>query len=523
MSVALFGSAGNLLTATNTSITVPVGSVASIPAGALILVALNRRQNSVPAVTMTGYTSLRTTSGANCGIYIYYKIAAGGEGNVTASWTGSVMASVVVAVYTGVDTTSPFLVENGAADASVTSVVTTPSVTNTDSTATAVGVFGGNSNTSGANTFTPDANMTERQDVDSVVAAGSAHATTEIADRANAPTGAQTYAATFTGAGVGNKAAWLGFLRPTAVPTTAVLAASIPSMSAQLAAASINSATLGATMGPMSAQLAVAQIDQATVVATLPSFSTALAATQTDSGSVSITLPSLGGQIAGGSTNAATVSASLPGMSGQLAASQADSGTLGAVLGTMSAQAAGTVSNGVALAATLPSFGALLSATQTDYVAIAGTLPSIGGQLAASSSNASTMSATLGSMSAQLQAVEVNGVDVELTLPGVGASLVGDQSNGAAVDVQLPSIGAQFTGGMNLVGIECDMTCTFPGMSSALAGRSGTVTLTFNPRRVVHVDDATREVVPTGDDRNVLASGDPRSMTVVAQNRTVRG
>lgn len=214
MPIAFFGSSENdSLTATATSINVPVGDVSSIPAGALIIVGIERRSGSSDTVTISGYTQVREIVGTTCNLVVFYKVAAGSDGDVTASWGTGYIAAAAVAVYTGVDTSgSPFVAENGAADAGASATCSTPAVNNTDAQACGVAVFA-NSISNGTN-WTLNSPLTER--IDALAVGTGQMAAVAIGDKMSAATGSTTYTATWDGTGgsLNRKAAWLGFLKP---------------------------------------------------------------------------------------------------------------------------------------------------------------------------------------------------------------------------------------------------------------------------------------------------------------------
>ncbi|MGW6255422.1 hypothetical protein [Streptomyces sp. NPDC055085] len=225
MAIAFFGSAINVTpTAGVTSITVPVGSVSSIPAGAVIVAAFSRRTSALDSITLTGYTLLENAVGSANAIDVFYRVATGGEGDVTASWSTSVIASVAVSVYTGCDVSaSPWVDSDAVADAAASSTISTPAVTNGVVGACAVTAY--SNSFSGGTSWTFAAPQTERQD-DVAIGSG-VRAAIAVGDVLGAATGSVSYSATYDSTGSNTrKCSFLGFLKPLWGPESPSAAAS---------------------------------------------------------------------------------------------------------------------------------------------------------------------------------------------------------------------------------------------------------------------------------------------------------
>jgi hypothetical protein len=135
---------------TSSSSTFPTG----IAAGDVIFLSICRNVDAVLSTTPSGFTFVRNiidtgTAPAAAHMDLYYKIADGTEtttGPTVAASTAPATTYWIVqcAVYRGVDTTTPFIVENGQAHTAASSTShPAPAITNTDANAWAVfaGVF----------------------------------------------------------------------------------------------------------------------------------------------------------------------------------------------------------------------------------------------------------------------------------------------------------------------------------------------------------------------------------------------
>jgi hypothetical protein len=423
---------------------------------------------------------------------IFYKIAAGGDGDQTASWVSTaVMAACTVAVYTGVDTTTPFLAEVGAGDATTGQTVQGPSLSNTNSAATAVAMFAANCSVVGSETWTAGANMTLRQQADSVQSGMSAHASLCWTDRANAPTGSQSYTASYNLSAVTHKAAWLGFLSPASVPLSGTTDTTLPHFTAQFAASQTDPGTLSATLPSMSAQLAGAAYNGATVAATLPHFGAQFTATQTDAGTTDTTLPHFTAQFAGSAYSGATLDATLP---------------------SLSAQFAGAVYDAVSLGATLPSFAAQLAVTQDDPSAFVSTLPSMSGAFVVVSRNDAALGGALPSLQLAAIAASLNSSSVTLDMPSMGATFDAEATNEADIVYTLPSMSADVSGGLNLTPVYADLAVTCPAFGALMRGRNGDSAIAFAIARALIIASEQRATVVRPDARTYEIAKDDRTL-----------
>lgn len=195
MAIAYFGSAtGVRETSTNTIV---ISTPPSIPANALILLTVGGFCTSTtPTPSGGGWTNIDSGTSSSGAFWTWYKIASGGEGEITVTTDGSsIFGAGNSTVFTGVDTTTPIIAHSSAVWGGVTHTsLTSPSVNNTGtSTACAVftGAFYNGSSVSGQTTPT---NMTEAVDYGDGI-----NVSTFSYYRLNAPTGSQSYSTTSSG------------------------------------------------------------------------------------------------------------------------------------------------------------------------------------------------------------------------------------------------------------------------------------------------------------------------------------
>jgi hypothetical protein len=203
------------VTATSITPSAPVG----VAVGDLIIVmaAISKSGNSWANASYAGWTMLETglTSGS-LDIQVMYRIATGsGDAPpamaVTATQTGGMVA--MVAVYRGVDTTSPFIgVPASRPEPGTTTAHVSASVTNTDPDAW--GVLGGVARQVPTPlTWTADAPLLELEDADNGVANNNNVAGLWADTNGPAATGTFTYTGN-TSAATGGAIMWSAILRP---------------------------------------------------------------------------------------------------------------------------------------------------------------------------------------------------------------------------------------------------------------------------------------------------------------------
>ena len=117
--------------------TAPAVTLGATPTNGNLLVASIAYGAAQATLTITGWTPGTLTSGGSGGsaraVRMFYKIASGDSATVTAAGASSNTWVISVAEYSGVDATTPLLVESSQLNISGT--VTTPSVTPTASKA----------------------------------------------------------------------------------------------------------------------------------------------------------------------------------------------------------------------------------------------------------------------------------------------------------------------------------------------------------------------------------------------------
>lgn len=210
------GTARSLVGATSLAVGMPVGFAAND-----LLIASVVWGDTVSTVTgMTGWTDLGlglVADGTTGTAQVWWKISNGSEAP-TLGWATSSKPIIMCAAYRGVDTTTPIAASGGPTLNAVSNANTpTPSVTNPNANAWAVGFFTTRTTTSANqnNTFTPDAAMTERADLN-LNTASSPWVTMEHADSNGAVTAAaHSYTAVNTITGT-HKFGTLIYIQPAA-------------------------------------------------------------------------------------------------------------------------------------------------------------------------------------------------------------------------------------------------------------------------------------------------------------------
>ena len=208
-----FVGGNGVVSSTNTSLTftAPTGTTA----GDLMLVQLTVRGGSATTFAApSGWTLLRRDNNSLLAQAVYYRFATASE-PASYSWTFSPSNRAVgaIAVYRGVDTTTPIDASGGQSNAASLSV-TAPSITTTVANARLVGFFG---TANGNAAFTPPSGMNER--VDLGTSAGPNGATITVTDSTQAAagaTGTRTATATTSASNIGQLVA----LRPAVVVLT---------------------------------------------------------------------------------------------------------------------------------------------------------------------------------------------------------------------------------------------------------------------------------------------------------------
>lgn len=218
MAIAFFGAASAQYSGTSTpSIPTP----ASIPAGAIIICTLGGFFGSATlSLSGSGWTQLEGSVSNTGSHWIFYKIASGGEGSITATGDGSgCFGAGCTTVFTGVASTSSIIAHSAAVWGGVShSTVTSPTVNNTG-TSSACAVFVGDFYNGGAGhgQATPT-NMSIAKVSGDDTTTGS----TFSFYRLNAPTGSQSYSTAATDGHIN----WYGgdgllFLAPAATAVNA--------------------------------------------------------------------------------------------------------------------------------------------------------------------------------------------------------------------------------------------------------------------------------------------------------------
>jgi PKD repeat protein len=207
--------------ASNSSGNPVISYPAGVASGDLLIIQYMVGNSATVATTPSGWTLLygpvATSDGSQpARAYVYYRVAGGSEpGSVTFAHTGSSgQAGGIMSAYTGADTTTPINVSTTATTETSGTTQTAPSVTTTVGNTRLLHMYWITGNT----TTTQNAADTERYDV--VWAA--VFETLEVADKAQAATGATgTSAATYAAAVTGGLAATIA-VAPAAAATIPV-------------------------------------------------------------------------------------------------------------------------------------------------------------------------------------------------------------------------------------------------------------------------------------------------------------
>lgn len=198
MAIAFRSKASATVNASAATIVVPVPA-GVVDGDVLVLAVTARGSNTTAAVTTPAGWTLRGSQHSGNGatdisVYVFMRVAASEPANYTVTVGSTTRIIGIMSAYTGVDNSTPFDVASVATGgASSSTNVVAASLTTARAGEMLVGAFGVESNS----TFTPDAAMTEREDL----SVGTLHAT-ELADQllgAAGATGTRTAVASTTG------------------------------------------------------------------------------------------------------------------------------------------------------------------------------------------------------------------------------------------------------------------------------------------------------------------------------------
>lgn len=200
-------------------------SIAPLPtlttAGNVCFLVVGSGTSTAGAVTFTGWTNVRTFTSSGHSASIWYRVVQIGD-TTASSFTfdppGTPESiSWVSAEYSGVDTTTPLLVEDGTIQLNSTAALATPTVNNTDSNAWQVvaGAIGDTSGTDSSTNFSV-AGLTTRNEIDGAEVTSMAVAGW-FDSNGTVTTGNKSSTVTLNGgnpSGV-DMCAWIGIVKPT--------------------------------------------------------------------------------------------------------------------------------------------------------------------------------------------------------------------------------------------------------------------------------------------------------------------
>lgn len=452
MPITRVGSVANQTTDSTTSPSVTSTIPAGIQAGDFCILCITQNRDTTVVTPPTGWTFLRRvqdTTTAKMDLYTRISDGSGITATTTFSQPTAVAAALIshVVAYRGVDTTNPFIAENGVAEGSTAvSVHSAPALTNTDSGAWGVLNVMMRGVPSPAS-FTAGAGITELLDTDGGLGTGNNAVAFTGDTNGGVATGSQTFSATSSATtAIGNM--WAALLRP---------AAASSAFSGSLAVTGSGTASFGGSAVGTSGSLAVTGSGSASFGSTAAGASGTLA--RTGSGSLQ-----LDGAL--GAKNSLSVSGS---------AALTLSGQVGA-LGTLAQNGAGTLT--MSGTATQAGIGGTLAVTGSAALSLGQSAASVLGQLAR------TGSAALSLGQAAASAVGSLAVSGSAALTASGSSLA--SGSGTLARTGSATLTASGVGTVPVVG-SLSATGSAVLTLAAKIGTSGTLARTGSGQLAVGV------------------------------------
>jgi hypothetical protein len=218
MAISLVGVKSSFAGSSGTSVT-GTQITETINANDVIVAGIINNTQATITVAPSGYTSIgRYTDSTTLAIDLYYKVAAGGDGNVTATLSAASKWIVNIGVYRGVDTTTPVAAQNGVGEPGTATAHVTPTVSNPDAANWAVCMWADRGGT--AATWTADAALLERLDT---ATTSTSQVSSLMADSNGTVTsGNHSYTGTSTFSGA-VAVSWLGYLTAAAGAAAAAI------------------------------------------------------------------------------------------------------------------------------------------------------------------------------------------------------------------------------------------------------------------------------------------------------------
>lgn len=498
-------------TRTNTTVTAPAGAVSGSD---VILVFIDVGNSTARTVTPpSGWTTVGPASYSNSdpwavNLYLFARVHDG-----AASWTfnhSSGVSDAYCEAWSGVDTTTPL-------DAtSATNAVTGNSTSNNTATLNSVTIA-----TTGAQEIavrgswdgvgiTPPAGWTERLDQFGLW----------VGDKAAASTGATGT----TSLGSGNSGSYPGgaygpwgtihaALRPASSDNTGTLSASVPRLTASVAATQTNPATMAASLPKTTSTIAGQSANPAALAGTLLALTAALAGTSTNPAALAASVPAVTSSVAGAAVNAASLNASVPRLTGSIVDQAVTTGTLSGSLPLLTGSITGGSANPAALAASLPRLTSSISATATNTGALVATLPVLRGQVSDQTINTAALAASVPRVTALLAGESVNPAALAAATPTLVGSCVGAMANPATLLAAVPRIVAEITGTTGSVDAtpvqRPRLTLALPRSAAVLAIPRSAVALAIPTSRaeITPMDGYTRN--DTGPDLTMTLTSTP--------------
>lgn len=487
------GSSAVTLSATSSSIDITSATVAE---WVYALATLGATQGS--DVTFTGWTKvLEGNSAAGSHYALYRRKKVGGDTTFSISWPTSTKGCIGWQQWTGLDGTSPdelaqFMIHNVSG-----TTYPTPSITpgGSDRWATAWSYTRSTTPANKAITWTADAALVERLDVNNSAAASAPWTGLQVADSAAAVTAAaHSYTATaiFSESHGG---AILLYLLPASV-VSGTLAMSLPPLTASAAGSVSASGSVAVTLPGLTASAAGTVTAGGAFTATLPPLSVAVKGTVSAAGACSVVLPSLATSLTGALTVAGPLGATLPPLSVAGVGVVQATGAVVTALPALTVSLQGAVVASGALAVQLPPLNVTLAGAATVAGQTVVLLPALALDLdGTADSGSGLLAVVLPPLAVTAQGVATAAGLLEVVLPALSAGLAGAVTVTGPAGVALPSLTLGVTGAVTARG---GLGAALPPLTFSFVGHvaeeaSGVLLLTLPAlvAALVGVSDAT--------------------------------
>ena len=419
-------------------------------AGNLLVVVV---EGAVTSTTPAGFTLPAGGSAVNnTGLYVWWKVAAGGESSFATTHNASnyPVAFVVYEFPAGsafVKSVAAVGVARPAANPNLTGLAGTNLVAGVKAAAIPEGAFYSGAVWSGPGAPVQDVDAFDPGPVTDGYALSVA-VVEELTATAWAPTGlvdsdqgsweALTFAVKVATGGGGNPGA---------------LTAVVPRLKGSIVGQSVNAGTLAGKAPKLRAALTAQSVNSGTLNATVPRVTGSVAAASSNAGILNVTVAKATASVTGASVNVGTLNAATPLVTSQIADVVTNHGTLNGTVPRLTGALHGASVNAGTLNATAPKVVAALTGQETNPGTLAASVPRVTAQISDTTSNVGILAASVPTVTAGISGASVNRGSLNATMPVVAAVLVGELVNGGTLTATTPPITGSITGALVNIGV----------------------------------------------------------------------